>query len=126
MLRLRAVSLCADFRLFSFRWVLAPTKFRDRLPPGDRSNSIVRLVLTEMVQTLIDCRPLFFSLSVLVDLELGLAPIDPTIFPGAPGGVMIHEGFRDAHSATAPSILAQVKNLISTKGATSVTIVSSN
>lgn len=62
-------------------------------------------------------------LSVLVDLELGLAPTDPTIFPGAPGGVMIHEGFRDAHSATAPSILAQVKNLISTKGATSVTIV---
>ena len=37
---------------------------------------------------------------------------------------MVHNGFRDAHSATAPSILAEVKNLISQKGATSVVAVS--
>ena len=124
MLRFRVVSLHADFCPPSFRWVLAPTELRDRLPPRDRSNSIVRLVLTEAVQGLIDRRLRSFSLSVLNDLELGQAPLDPGLFPGVPGGVLVHEGFRDAHSATAPSILAQVKNLISTKGATSVITVS--
>ena len=39
---------------------------------------------------------------------------------------MVHNGFRDAHSATASRILAEVKRLISTKGATSVFVVSRN
>jgi hypothetical protein len=46
------------------------------------------------------------------------------LFPGVPGDVLVHNGFRDAHSATAPAILAEVKNLISSKGATSVVTVS--
>ena len=49
-----------------------------------------------------------------------------TLFPGVPGDVMIHNGFRDAHSATALGILAEVKTLISTKGAMSVVAVSRN
>lgn len=52
--------------------------------------------------------------------------LDSNLFPGLPGDVLVHSGFRDAHSATAPAILAEVKNLISSKGATSVVIVSPN
>ena len=52
--------------------------------------------------------------------------LSSTLFHGVPGDVMVHNGFRDAHSATASSILAKVKNLISQKGATSVVAVSPN
>ena len=52
--------------------------------------------------------------------------LNSTLFSGVPGDVMVHNGFRDAHSATASSILAEVKNLISQKGATSVVAVSPN
>jgi len=62
-------------------------------------------------------------LSVLIDLNIVQAPLSSSLFPGVPGGVLVHEGFRDVHSATAPAILAQVKNLIRTKGATSVVVV---
>ena len=47
-----------------------------------------------------------------------------SIFPGVPGNVLVHNGFRDAHSSTAPAILAEVKKLITSKGATTVTTVS--
>ncbi|KAF9785227.1 Alpha/Beta hydrolase protein [Thelephora terrestris] len=62
-------------------------------------------------------------LSILIDLDIDQVPLSSSLFPGVPGGVLVHEGFRDAHSATAPAILAQVKNLIATKGATSVVAV---
>ena len=47
-----------------------------------------------------------------------------TLFPKVPSDVMIHNEFRDAHSATALGILAEVKRLISTKDATSIVTVS--
>ena len=52
--------------------------------------------------------------------------LSSTLFPGVPGDVLVHNGFRDAHNATASSILAEVKNLISQNGATSVAAVSPN
>ena len=52
--------------------------------------------------------------------------LSSSLFPGVPGGALVHNGFRDAHSATASTILAQVQNLISSKGATSVVAVSTN
>lgn len=52
--------------------------------------------------------------------------LDFELFPGVPGDVMVHQGFKDTHSATAPSILAEVKDLISKKGAKSVVAVSPN
>lgn len=117
--------LKSDF-FYRFRWVLAPTKFCDRLPPRDRSNSIVRL--TEIKATwglTIGLPASLTSLSDLVDMQIGQVPLSSNLFPGVPGNVMVHQGFRDAHSATAPTILAQVKSLISTKGATNVVAVSS-
>ena len=89
----------------------------------------MRLVVAELTERLILWRPLSLitlSLSILTDLEIGQVPLSSSLFPGVPGGVLVHEGFRDAHSATAPAILAQVKNLIATKGATSVVVVSSD
>ena len=119
--------VCAYFPLPSFCWVLAATELRDRLTPRDRSDSIVSFAViteTEMLNTRRICS-LLSSLSVLVDLKINQVKPSSTLFPGVPGDVMVHNGFRDAHSATASSILAEVKNLISTKGATSVVAVSS-
>lgn len=87
----------------------------------------MRLVVAELTERLILWRPLSLvtlSLSILTDLEIGQVPLSSNLFPGVPGGVLVHQGFRDAHSATAPAILAQVKNLIATKGSTSVVVVS--
>lgn len=48
------------------------------------------------------------------------------LFPGVPGNVFVHNGFRDTHSVTAPAILAEVKDLIRSRNATSVVAVSPN
>ena len=50
--------------------------------------------------------------------------LSSSLFPGVPGDVLVHNGFRDAHSATASPILTEVTNLISSKGATNVVTVS--
>jgi predicted lipase len=52
-----------------------------------------------------------------------MAPLDPSLFPGVPN-VGVHEGFRNAHQATASQILQEVENLISSKGSTQVIAVS--
>lgn len=37
-------------RISSFRWVLAPAELCDRLSPGDRSESIVSVAVTEKTE----------------------------------------------------------------------------
>jgi predicted lipase len=62
-------------------------------------------------------------LSLLTDANILLDPLDPALFPGVPSSVLVHSGFMNAHASTATKILAEVKKLISSKGATSVTTV---
>ncbi|KAF9644329.1 alpha/beta-hydrolase [Thelephora ganbajun] len=62
-------------------------------------------------------------LSILNDLEIDQVKLSSSLFPGVPGNVLVHNGFKDAHSATASAILTEVKNLIRTKGANSVVTV---
>ena len=66
------------------------------------------------------------SLLFLTDLKANQVKPSFTLFPGVPGDVMIHNGFRDAHRAVTSGILAKVKRLTSTKGAMSVVAVSQN
>lgn len=49
--------------------------------------------------------------------------LDSTLFPGVSSNVLVHDGFRNEHALTAPQILTEVKSLIASKGATSVTLV---
>ena len=65
------------------------------------------------------------SLSVLTDLNINKVSLDTSLFPGAPGNAQVHQGFRDAHKATANDILAEVRNLLNSNGASSVVVVRS-
>jgi hypothetical protein len=71
-----------------------------------------------------DCSLSRFSLSILTDVDIKKAPLDASLFPGIPSNAQVHQGFRDTHRATASTILLEVKNLINSKGATSVIAVS--
>ena len=63
-------------------------------------------------------------ISVLTDANILTDPLDSALFPGLPAGILVHDGFRNAHAITAKGILAEVKKLIASKGAKSVTTVS--
>ncbi|TCD70529.1 hypothetical protein EIP91_002875 [Steccherinum ochraceum] len=62
-------------------------------------------------------------LSVLTDGSVLQKNLDTSLFPGVPSSVWIHGGFADAQAETASAILKETKRLISTKGATTVTLV---
>ena len=64
------------------------------------------------------------SLAIRDDLEANQVELSSSLFPGVPDGVLVHNGFRDAQSATAFAILAEVKRLIASNGATSVVTAS--
>ena len=64
------------------------------------------------------------SLADLTDLNLGLKGLDSTFFPGVSSDVQVHGGFADEHAQTASTILAEVKNLLSSSGASTVVTVS--
>lgn len=65
-----------------------------------------------------------FSKAFITDLMVEKVSLDPLLFPGAPSDALVHKGFSDTHKATASVILTEVKNLICSKGATSVITVS--
>lgn len=67
----------------------------------------------------VDC---IFSLSLLTDAEVLFGSLDSTLFPTVPSTVSVHTGFRDAHAATATTVLSTVKEIIAAKGATKVTV----
>ncbi|KAI0345774.1 alpha/beta-hydrolase [Trametopsis cervina] len=62
-------------------------------------------------------------LSDLTDVDLVLQNFDKTLFPGIDPAAQAHGGFLGEHSLTAPTILAEVKRLISAKGAKTVITV---
>ncbi|KAI0754989.1 alpha/beta-hydrolase [Daedaleopsis nitida] len=59
----------------------------------------------------------------LTDLKFPLENPDPKLFPGIPGYVQVHGGFRDEHAKTATQILAETKKLLAAKGANQVTVI---
>lgn len=64
------------------------------------------------------------SLSDLTDVNFFLQDLDKSLFPGTTSAIQAHGGFLEAHADTAATVLAEVKRLISTKGATTVITVS--
>lgn len=62
-------------------------------------------------------------LSVLTDINFVQAPLDSTLFPGAPSNAWVHGGFADAQGDTGASVLAEVQRLLKLTGYTSVTTV---
>ena len=83
-------------------------------------------MLTGNIKLIVGLLDILFrsSLSVLTDLNINKASLDTSLFPGAPSDAQVHQGFRDAHKATANTILGEVTDLISSSGATSVVVVS--
>ena len=63
-------------------------------------------------------------LADLTDLNIGLKGLDSTFFPGVSSDVQVHGGFADEHAQTASTILAEVKKLLSSSGASTVVTVS--
>ncbi|KAG5648525.1 hypothetical protein DXG03_003136 [Asterophora parasitica] len=63
------------------------------------------------------------SFSLLTDANILQDPLDTKLFPGVGSNVKVHDGFRNAHALTAPKILAEVKSLVASKGAKSVTVI---
>ncbi|KAH7885279.1 Alpha/Beta hydrolase protein [Phlebopus sp. FC_14] len=62
-------------------------------------------------------------LSDLTDVDIVMESLDQTLFPGVASNVQVHSGFANEHAKTASTILSEVKNLISQRGASSVTSV---
>jgi predicted lipase len=65
-----------------------------------------------------------FSESDLTDIDVPMTSLSPTLFPNLPKGILVHEGFANEHARTASTVMANVKKIISEKGASSVTLVS--
>ena len=62
------------------------------------------------------------SLSVVTDLKIPKVPLDSTLFPGVPSGVLVHKGFRDAQARTALPILGEVRKLFATHNINNLTL----
>ncbi|TFK48689.1 alpha/beta-hydrolase [Heliocybe sulcata] len=61
--------------------------------------------------------------SVLTDVDIPTIVPDPTLFPGLPSDIEVHEGFANEQAKTAALILAEVKRLLAQYSASSVTLV---
>ncbi|KIK63522.1 hypothetical protein GYMLUDRAFT_57220 [Collybiopsis luxurians FD-317 M1] len=61
--------------------------------------------------------------SDLTDVDIPLAPLSSTLFPGISSDVQVHTGFQDEHALTADAILAEVKSLMSSKGTSKIVAV---
>ncbi|KAH9991165.1 Alpha/Beta hydrolase protein [Russula vinacea] len=61
-------------------------------------------------------------LSLLTDGDLILTHLDPTLFPGTPSSIQVHEGFANEHAKTAPTILADVLVLLNQYDTSSVVV----
>ncbi|KAH7869646.1 alpha/beta-hydrolase [Lentinula edodes] len=61
--------------------------------------------------------------SDLTDIDVPLAPLSSTLFPGISSDVEVHTGFQDEHALTADAILAEVKSLMSSVGTSNIVAV---
>ncbi|KAK7461016.1 hypothetical protein VKT23_008944 [Stygiomarasmius scandens] len=61
--------------------------------------------------------------AVLTDADFFLTPLDPSLFPGIPSSVKVHNGFADTHAKTAADILTAVKKTLQAHGTSKVTLV---
>lgn len=62
-------------------------------------------------------------LSLLTDANILMDTLDTSLFPGVSSSVQVHDGFQDQHSLTAPTILREVKRLMSAKNTNNVIAV---
>src|ERR1700721_3191861 len=96
---------------FSFCRILAYRRYHRSRPRGHRSYPIVRIIVLFKIHPLL----IFFShrrLSDLTDIEIAQVSLDPTLFPGVPSGIKVHQGFSDEHGLTASTIMSAVQNLL--------------
>ncbi|KAJ3784012.1 Alpha/Beta hydrolase protein [Lentinula aff. detonsa] len=61
--------------------------------------------------------------SDLTDIDVPLATLNSTLFPGISSDVEVHTGFQDEHALTADVILAEVKSLMSSVGTNNIIAV---
>ncbi|TCD61803.1 hypothetical protein EIP91_007889 [Steccherinum ochraceum] len=64
------------------------------------------------------------TVSELEDADFTLSSLDPTLFPGIPSFVEVHDGFKGEHANTASAILSAVQLTMSSHPVTHVTMVS--
>lgn len=61
---------------------------------------------------------------LLTDGAFALVTLNSTLFPAVPSGVQVHEGFRNDHATSAPSILSAVQRTLAAHPGASVTFAS--
>ncbi|KAJ3934022.1 MAG: Alpha/Beta hydrolase protein [Lentinula lateritia] len=61
--------------------------------------------------------------SDLTDVEVLLASLDTSLFPGISSSVQVHDGFKNEHAKTASVILAEVRTLMASKNTQNVMAV---
>ncbi|KAJ4477072.1 alpha/beta-hydrolase [Lentinula edodes] len=61
--------------------------------------------------------------SDLTDVEVLLASLDTSLFPGVSSSVQVHDGFKNEHAKTASVILAEVRTLMASKNTNNVMAV---
>jgi hypothetical protein len=61
--------------------------------------------------------------SVLTDGNVLVDPLDQALFPGIPGDVQVHDGFRNEQALTAAPILEEVKKLMAAHSTNTITTV---
>ncbi|KAJ3728624.1 alpha/beta-hydrolase [Lentinula raphanica] len=61
--------------------------------------------------------------SDLTDVDIPLAALNSTLFPGVSSSVEVHTGFQNEHALTADIILAEVKSLMSSGGTNNIVAV---
>jgi len=59
-------------------------------------------------------------LSIANDVEFGLTDFNSTLFPNAPSGIQVHDGFQQTFGRTSDGILSGVQNALSSTGVNKV------
>ncbi|KAG9313251.1 Alpha/Beta hydrolase protein [Chiua virens] len=62
-------------------------------------------------------------LPIITDIDVILAPLDASLFPGLPSHIRVHSGFLHDQSVTASDIISSVQRTMTKYGTNSVTLV---
>ena len=49
-----------------------------------------------------------YSIAEIIDLEVCLVPLNPTLFPGVDEAVLVHQGFSGSHGRYADSLVSYI------------------